>query len=79
MARDTLKAQWEAQTAQTQSEADRSRLVQLRFQQGSSSYLEVLDAERSLFSAQQALIQVQTQYAQNTVALFRALGGGWAP
>jgi outer membrane protein TolC len=25
------------------------------------------------------LIQVQTQYAQNTVTLFRALGGGWAP
>ncbi len=78
-ARDSLKAQWDAQAAQTQSENDRSRLAQLRFQQGSSSYLEVLDAERSLFSAQQGLIQVQTQYAQNTVTLFRALGGGWAP
>ena len=78
-ARDTLKAQWDAQAAQAQSETDRSRLAQLRFKQGSSSYLDVLDAERSLFSAQQALIQVQTQYAQNTVTLFRALGGGWAP
>jgi multidrug efflux system outer membrane protein len=78
-ARDSLKTQWDAQVAQTQSEGDRSRLAQLRFQQGSSSYLEVLDAERSLFSAQQGLIQVQTQYAQNTVTLFRALGGGWAP
>jgi multidrug efflux system outer membrane protein len=78
-ARDSLKTQWDAQAAQTQSEGDRSRLAQLRFQQGSSSYLEVLDAERSLFSAQQGLIQVQTQYAQNTVTLFRALGGGWAP
>lgn len=78
-ARDSLKAQWDAQAAQTQAESDRSRLAQLRFQQGSSSSLEVLDAERSLFSAQQGLIQVQTQYAQNTVTLFRALGGGWAP
>jgi len=78
-ARDTFKAQWDAQAAQAQSEQDRTRLAQLRFTQGSSSYLDVLDAERSLFSAQQALIQVQTQYAQSTVTLFRALGGGWAP
>ena len=78
-ARDTFKAQWDAQAAQAQSEQDRTRLAKLRFTQGSSSYLDVLDAERSLFSAQQALIQVQTQYAQSTVTLFRALGGGWAP
>jgi len=78
-ARATLQDQWAAQTAQTQAEQDRNRLAQLRYQQGASSYLEVLDAERALFAAQQALIQVQTQYAQNTVNLYRALGGGWAP
>ena len=78
-ARATLQDQWAAQTAQTQAEQDRHRLAQLRYQQGASSYLEVLDAERALFAAQQALIQVQTQYAQNTVNLYRALGGGWAP
>ncbi len=78
-ARATLQDQWAAQTAQTQAEQDRNRLAQLRYQQGASSYLEVLDAERALFAAQQALIQVQTQYAQNTVGLYRALGGGWAP
>ncbi len=77
--RATLKAQWDAQAAQTQAEQDRSRLAQLRYTQGASSYLDVLDAERALFTAQQALIQVQAQYAQNTVNLYRALGGGWAP
>jgi multidrug efflux system outer membrane protein len=77
--RATLKAQWDAQAAQTQAEQDRSRLAQLRYTQGASSYLDALDAERALFTAQQALIQVQTQYAQNTVSLYRALGGGWAP
>jgi outer membrane protein, multidrug efflux system len=77
--RATLKAQWDAQAAQTQAEQDRSRLAQLRYTQGASSYLDVLDAERAVFTAQQALIQVQALYAQNTVSLFRALGGGWAP
>ena len=77
--RATLKAQWDAQAAQTQAEQDRQRLAQLRYTQGASSYLDALDAERALFTAQQALIQVQTQYAQNTVSLYRALGGGWAP
>lgn len=77
--RANLKAQWDAQAAQTQAEQDRQRLAQLRYTQGASSYLDALDAERALFTAQQALIQVQTQYAQNTVSLYRALGGGWAP
>jgi len=77
--RATLQAQWDAQAAQTQTELDRSRLAQLRYTQGASSYLDVLDAERALFTAQQALVQVQAQYAQNTVNLYRALGGGWAP
>jgi multidrug efflux system outer membrane protein len=77
--RATLKAQWDAQATQTRAEQDRSDLVKLRYTQGASSYLDALDAERALFTAQQALIQVQTQYAQNTVSLFRALGGGWAP
>jgi multidrug efflux system outer membrane protein len=43
-----------------------------------NSYLDALDAERALFSSQQALIQVQTQYAQNMVTLYRGLGGGWS-
>jgi multidrug efflux system outer membrane protein len=42
-----------------------------------SSYLEVLDAQRSLFSAQLSLVQVQVQYLVATVDLYRALGGGW--
>jgi multidrug efflux system outer membrane protein len=48
-----------------------------RYQGGVASYLEVLDAERSLFSAQLSLVQVEGQYLMATVALYRALGGGW--
>jgi multidrug efflux system outer membrane protein len=78
IARATLKDQWAAQQAQTQAEQDRAQLAQMRYQQGVNSYLDALDAERALFSSQQALIQVQTQYAQNMVTLYRGLGGGWS-
>jgi multidrug efflux system outer membrane protein len=77
--RATLKDQVTAQKAQTMAEQDRARLSQLRYAQGASSYLDVLDSERALFTSQQALVQIQTQYAQNMVNLFRTLGGGWAP
>jgi len=75
----TLQDQWSAQKSLTQVEMDRVKLTRLRFQQGSISYLDALDAERAGFAAQQALIQMETLYAQNMVTLYRALGGGWAP
>lgn len=75
----TLLDQWSAQKSLTRVEMDRVKLARLRFQQGSISYLEALDAERAGLAAQQALIQTETLYAQNTVTLYRALGGGWAP
>ncbi|MEO7361372.1 MAG: hypothetical protein ABI120_13655 [Gemmatimonadaceae bacterium] len=42
-----------------------------------SSYLEVLDAQRSLFAAQLTRVQVERLYLAATVQLFRALGGNW--
>ncbi len=41
------------------------------------SYLDVLDAQRSLFTAQQQVVQVKAAEAQNRVTLYRVLGGGW--
>ena len=75
--RATLSEQLQAQQAQVQSEQDRFRLADLRYRNGASSYLEVLDAQRSLFTAQQALVQVRRQQAQNAAVLYRVLGGGW--
>jgi multidrug efflux system outer membrane protein len=49
--------------------------TELRYQNGVSSYLEVLDARRNLFSAQQALIQLKARLLQNSVTLYVALGG----
>jgi outer membrane protein TolC len=42
-----------------------------------ASYLDLLDAQRSLFAAQQALVQARLARLQNQVALYRSLGGGW--
>jgi multidrug efflux system outer membrane protein len=52
---------------------------ELRYLNGVSTYLEVLDARRNLFSAQQALIQLKANSLQNSVTLYIALGGGREP
>ena len=52
-------------------------IAERRYNSGISSYLEVLDAQRSLFAAQLTRVQVERQYLAATVQLFRALGGSW--
>jgi outer membrane protein TolC len=52
-------------------------LAQSRYTQGVADFLTVLDAERSLLSAQQQLADSTTTVSSNLVALYRALGGGW--
>ncbi|MBC8087392.1 MAG: efflux transporter outer membrane subunit [Phycisphaerae bacterium] len=52
-------------------------IAERRYASGISSYLEVLDAQRSLFAAQLSRVQVERQYLLSTVQLFRALGGSW--
>jgi outer membrane protein, multidrug efflux system len=53
------------------------RLVNLRYTDGVSNYLEVLDAERGLFSAELGLTQSQRFQLVSAVQLYKALGGGW--
>ena len=76
--RGTLDEQRRAQAAQVDAERERLALVELRQRSGAASTLELLDAQRSLFAARLALVQVQAAQAQNGVALYRALGGGWS-
>lgn len=60
------------------SEAERSlRLAELRYREGADNLLAVLDAQRSLFSAQDQLAQLRLTRLNNAVALYRVLGGGW--
>ena len=53
------------------------RLANLRYNGGITDYLEVLDAQRSLFSEQLTLAQSRGNEFQSLVQLYRALGGGW--
>ncbi len=76
--RATLGEQLAAQEAQALAETDRFRLAELRYRNGVASYLDVLDAQRSLFATQQALAQTRLVQQQNQVALYKALGGGWS-
>jgi multidrug efflux system outer membrane protein len=64
---------------QTQVDALRRalRLAEMRYQSGASSYLDLLDAQRSLFGAELSLAQVEGQQATAAVTLYRALAGGW--
>jgi outer membrane protein, multidrug efflux system len=58
--------------------ADRAlRVAKLRYEQGASGYLEVTDADRSALAAQRALTQTRAAQWQGTLALVRAMGGGW--
>ena len=75
--RTTLADQLQSQQAQANAEAVRFKLSDLRYQNGISSYLDLLDAQRSLFAAQQAVVQTRLAQLQSQVGLYRALGGGW--
>jgi outer membrane protein, multidrug efflux system len=58
--------------------ADRAlRVANLRYEQGAASYLEVTDTDRSALAAQRALAQTRAAQWQATLALVRAMGGGW--
>jgi multidrug efflux system outer membrane protein len=52
-------------------------IAERRYNSGISSYLDLLDSQRSLFNAQIARVQTERLYLQATVLLFRALGGMW--
>jgi len=72
-----LGEQLRAQQAQAAALAQTFKLADLRYRNGAASYLDVLDAQRSLFAAQQAALQVQALQAQSAVSLYKVLGGGW--
>jgi NodT family efflux transporter outer membrane factor (OMF) lipoprotein len=54
------------------------RLAEVRYRQGADDLLTVLDAQRTLFAAQDQLAQVRLGRLQAAVNLFKALGGGWS-
>ena len=76
-ARDTLGRQLQAQQALVDASADSYRLSQARFERGVDSYLGALDAQRTLYAAEQTLIDTRLSRFTNLVTFYKALGGGW--
>jgi len=76
VARGTLDEQVEAQRLVREAQADRLKLADQRFRAGIASSLDVLDAQRELFTAEQSLVQTRLQRLTNAVDVYRTLGGG---
>ncbi len=75
-ARDYLGDQVAAQRAIQDAQAARLQLLTLRFDNGVASSLDVLDAQRELFTAEQQLVQARLLRTTSAIDLYRALGGG---
>ena len=56
---------------------DAARLARIRYEGGSTAYLEVLTTDSNLFAAQLNLVTAQQGEALTLVQLYSALGGGW--
>jgi len=76
VARASLDEQVEAQRAVLEAQTERLKLAEQRFSAGVASSLDVLDARREQFQAEQSLVQARLARMTNSVDLYRALGGG---
>jgi multidrug efflux system outer membrane protein len=68
-----------AQEAQVGSLQSAFALAELRYQGGRASYLDVLTAQRDLYTAELALARTRGAQLVSIVQLYKALGGGWSP
>ena len=74
--RGSVNRRISAQESLVGAVAETYRLAGLRYSRGIDSYLSVLDAQRTLFSAQQGLIALRLIQITNRIALYQVLGGG---
>jgi multidrug efflux system outer membrane protein len=75
-AQEALERQVRTQTTALAAQSERARLAKLRYDNGSSAFLEVLDAQRDLLASEQDLVQRRRAWLSSRVALYSALGGG---
>jgi multidrug efflux system outer membrane protein len=73
----TLAAQREAQQALLEASTHANELSLARYKAGRDSYFVQLDAQRTQYAAQQALISTRLAEEINRVTLYKVLGGGW--
>lgn len=75
--REGLQSQIEAQQSLTDAASAAFQLADARFKNGVDSYLVVLDAQRTLYTAEQTLVTLQLSDAASQLTLYKVLGGGW--
>jgi multidrug efflux system outer membrane protein len=75
-AKGTLSDQMAAQAALVEATSTSDYLSRARYDRGIDSYLNVLDSQRSLYSARQELVAIQVARLANLVTLYKVLGGG---
>ncbi|MDW3683562.1 efflux transporter outer membrane subunit [Cupriavidus sp. CV2] len=76
--KETWARELDAARARLKASAEAHALVALRYREGGANYLEVLDAQRTLLDAQQAVVHAHLASLQSTVSLYKSLGGGWS-
>jgi len=72
-----LGDQTQAQDTAVAAAERAAQLSQLQYREGAASFFEVIDADRSVLQQRRASVQLDGERARATVALIRALGGGW--
>lgn len=77
IAHERLREQREQQQLLVEALGETARLADARYRTGLDSFLQVLDAQRNLFSSELTLAQLQFAELNTVVELYRALGGGW--
>lgn len=75
--RGTVDQQVAAQESLVNASSETYRLANSRYDKGIDSYLGVLDAQRSLFAAQQVLVFLRLEKLASQITLYTVLGGGW--
>ncbi|BAN35508.1 NodT family RND efflux system outer membrane lipoprotein [Sulfuricella denitrificans skB26] len=75
-ARTYLVEQLRAQQAAEKAQNERLRLAEARYKAGITSHLEMLDAQRESFTAQQTTVQIRRAWLTTAAQLYKALGGG---
>jgi multidrug efflux system outer membrane protein len=74
--RSTVRDRVEAQQRLVAAASEAQRLTQARYDRGVDSYLNQLDAQRTLYAARQTLLAAELTEALNRVELYKTLGGG---
>jgi outer membrane protein TolC len=74
---DGLQYQQQAQREALEQAREAVRLAESRYRAGADTLLALLDAQRTLYAAQDQTVRLRSARLQAAVALYKALGGGW--